>query len=464
VLLLVPHGLASDRSTIWAAAFGRATRPPAGRLDADGRSWTLPASGWRVVDVGDALPADARSAWIHTATLTGLEPGRFYTVRGEVDVLSARCRTATAPVRLPRDPDIPFTVWLGSCYAWYQDRTGLAGLNTANLASAHRPSVKILCGDQVYLDNPWYELLPRDPEGLATRFLNKYVATWTQGGGDTGFSRLLAEGPTYFLADDHEFWNNHPNWSPLLATRSATQRQEWAAAASALYRHFQTVPAQNPAEVRRLAVGPVEFLFADTRFGRREGADRFMTPAALAEVVDWLLSGPTDRPGVLVISAPLFADAANWFSAKFADRSLANYAQYAVLSDAIVRSQRAVLVLAGDIHCGRLAVAQRGTGLPVVEIISSPLALVDTSVGGEFHAAPPFFPMKAGGPPRLPVMTQAWTPPEGGLAENHFVTLGFTETDQSVRVQATAWAVAQRTPHHPIQRGAASLNLPRRAA
>ena len=464
MLLLVPHGLHADRSTIWVAAVGRTTRPPTGRLETNGRSWPLPASGWRIVDVGAFLPREARSAWIHSTTLTGLQPGRSYAVRGEVGDLSAGCRTATAPVRLPRDPDIPFTVWLGSCYAWNQDGAGLAGLNVANLTPVHRPSVKILCGDQVYLDNPWYELLPRDPEGLATRFFNKYLATWTQGGGNSGFSRLLAEGPTYFLADDHEFWNNHPNWSPLLATRSAKQRREWTAVASALYRHFQTVPTQNPAGVPPLGVGPVEFFFADTRFGRQEGADRFMTPAALAEVVDWLASGPIDRPAVLVISAPLFTAAANWFSAKFADRSLANYAQYAVLSDAVIRSRRAVLILAGDIHCGRLAVAQRGTGLPVVEIISSPLALVDKSVGGEFIAAPPFFPLKAGGLPRVPVTTQAWTPPEGGPTENHFVTLGFTETDQSVRVQATAWAVAQSTPHHPIQRGAASLNLPRRAA
>src|SRR5215217_3887038 len=42
---------------------------------------------------------------------------------------------------------------------------------------------------------------------------DKYVANWTQvGGEDAGFRRLLADGANYFCSDDHEFWNNAPNF------------------------------------------------------------------------------------------------------------------------------------------------------------------------------------------------------------------------------------------------------------
>lgn len=424
----------------------------------------MPADGWRLIDVDGYLAPEFRSIWTQAVTVTDLRPGQSYAFTGDVGDVRAFCWTTTAPVQLPRDPDPPYVIWLGSCYAWFQDQAGLAGLNTANLSAAARPSVKIFCGDQVYLDNPWYEILPREASGLAKRFLDKYVSTWTQGAGEAGFSRLLAEGATYFLADDHEFWNNHPNWSPLLATRSSSQRRDWAAIAAALYRSFQTTTGRSPTMGVRLSLGPLDVLFADTRFGREEGDERFMTQAALAEVTAWLANGPIDRPAVLVIGAPLFTEAAGWFSSKFADRSLANYRQYAELAEAVLGSRRAVVLLAGDIHCGRLATAQLTGGMPLIEIISSPLALVDNSVGGKFHPAPARFPERPTASPRLRLTTVPWTPPHGGLTENHFVTLACSETDQSVRVRATAWAVAQSTPHHPIERGTRLLTLPRRAA
>ncbi len=463
-LILVPHGITTTSATIWCGVFGRTDRPPSGHITSDGQVWELPAGSWRVIDADGYLEPSARTVWVQTVTLSGLQPGRSYPITGTVGRLRAACRTSTAPTQLPRDPDQPYVVWLGSCFAWYQDQAGLAGLNTINLSHAAKPAVKILCGDQVYLDNPWNEVLPRGAAGLAGRLLGKYRSTWTQGDGQAGFSRLLAEGATYFLADDHEFWNNHPNWSPLLATRSASQRRDWAIIASALYRSFQSTPGVALTKGKTLSIGPLDFFFADTRFGREEGSDRFMTEAAVTELTAWLASGPADQPAALVIGAPLFTEAAGWFSAKFADRSLANYRQYAPLAEAVLRSRRAVVILAGDIHCGRLATARLAGGMPLIEIISSPLALVDRSVGGTFHPAPQRFPEQPTGSPRLSVATAPWVPPDGGPVEPHFVTLAFTETDQAVRLRATAWAIAQSTPHHPIERGTAQLTLPRRAA
>lgn len=461
-LLLVPHRATTTGAEIWCGVFGHLQRPPGGTLQSGSRTWPIPAAGWRVVDAAGRLPSGARTVWMQRVALTSLQPGSAYPLRAQVARETADAQVTTLPQTLPREPAKPWTLWLGSCFAWYQDQAGLAGLNTRNLPAYYRPDLKIFCGDQVYLDNPWYEVLPHDAGRLSARLLDKYVNTWTQGDGSNGFSALLARGATGLLADDHEFWNNHPNWSPILLSRSPGERREWATIATELYRSFQTIDGASLTAGRRLSVGPLDLFLADTRFGREEGDRHFMTPAALTEFRQWIEDGVVDRPGIVVLGAPLFTEPANWFSAKFADRSLANYAQYAPLAESIQRSRRALLLLAGDIHCGRLAVTQLPSRLPFVEIISSPVALVDTSVGGSFRRAPELFPSEPGAQPRLHVETVPWTPPEGGLTVNHFATLGFTQTDQSINVRATAWAIAQSSPHHPIQQGTYTITLPRR--
>lgn len=460
---MVPHQATTTSAELWCAVFGSAQRPQSGLVQSSTRTWPLPATEWRVVDADGRLPASERTIWTQRLTLTPLSPGTSYDLRAAVVEAQAQARVRALPVRLPHASGKPWTLWLGSCFAWYQDQAGLAGLNTLNLPALYQPDLKILCGDQVYLDNPWYEVLPHESGRLSARLLDKYVATWTQGDASNGFSALLARGANCFLADDHEFWNNHPNWSPLLLSRSVSERREWAAIATGLYRSFQSVGSAPLTAGLRLSVGPLDVFFADTRFGREEGDRNFMTPAVLTELQQWIEGGPVDRPGVLVLGAPLFTEPASWFSSKFADRSLANYAQYAPLAQSVQRSRRALLLLAGDIHCGRLAVTRLPSGLPFVEIISSPLALVDKSVGGSFTRAPEHFPVKAGALPRLDVETVQWTPPDGGPTVNHFATLGFTQTDQSVDVQAIAWAIAQSSPHHPIQQGTYTVTLPRRA-
>lgn len=462
-LILVPHQAATTSAEIWCGVFGRLQPPPSGSIQSGNRTWSIPATGWRVVDAAGRLPQGNRTVWTHRVTLTSLQPGAAYALRATVGAATAQARARTLPRTLPRALEKPWTLWLGSCFAWYQDQAGLAGLNTRNLPAYYQPDMTIFCGDQVYLDNPWYEVLPHDSGRLSARLLDKYVNTWTQGDTSTGFSTLLAGGATCLLADDHEFWNNHPNWSPLLLSRSAAERSEWAAIATSLYRSFQTASPAPPTASVRFSVGPLDVFLADTRFGREEGNRNFMTPAALAELQQWLEGGPIDRPGLLVMGAPLFTEPADWFSSKFEDRSPANYAQYAPLAESVLQSRRALLLLAGDIHFGRLAATQLPSGLPFTELIASPLALVDKSVGGTFVRAPERFPARAGAQPRVRVDTIPWTPPEGGLTVNHFVTLGLTQTDQSVNVRATAWAIAQRSPHHPIQQGTYSITLPRRA-
>ncbi len=399
-------------------------------------------------------------------------PGEEVRLTGTLRTEPAWCRFQTLPRQLPRKQDSPFTILLGSCFAYFQDEAGLAGANLANLPAPFKPALKFLAGDQVYLDNPATEVLPRKAPDLAARLLNKYVATWTQGGGWGGFSRILAEGGTYFLADDHEFWNNHPNWSPLIAFRGPEKRAEWIQIAGELYKKFQTLPDQQPAQAQQFSVEPVDFFLADTRFGRDLGSSRFMDQDELGKLSNWLAS-PADRPGVLVIGAPLFTQPAGWIGSWLADRSLANYKdQYSELAQAVLDSPRSLLILSGDIHCGRVAEAiglspqDTERRITLFELISSPLALVSNLAGGTFEPAPARFPVEAApGDSRIGVKTRQWDKWNGtghGLDQNQFITLSFTQVDQAVNVRAIVWEITRRTPHIPICRGAYDCKLPRR--
>lgn len=66
------------------------------------------------------------------------------------------CSFKTLPERLPeQESGEAFTVLLGSCFYGPNDPAGRAGRTVAALPAEHRPDAKFLCGDQVYLDNPW---------------------------------------------------------------------------------------------------------------------------------------------------------------------------------------------------------------------------------------------------------------------------------------------------------------------
>ena len=445
MLRLVAHDAGTDWIDAWLGVLDSRTQPPAGTIVAGGRNWPAPSERWVQLTAGDRLPAQARTVWTQKVRIgPGLAAGTRHELTATVGAESARCMGATLPSRLPGPLDPPFVILLGSCFASFRDEEGLAGLTVANLPPAYTPHAKLLIGDQVYLDNPAWEILPRDIGGLAASLLNKYLATWRQGDAQSGFAAILQTGSTWFLADDHEFWNNHPNWSPLLATRRADDRREWAAIATDLFAAFSGTPGRALTAGQRFFVGPVEFYLADTRFGRRAGSDVFMDPAALDDLMRWLRA-PGDRwPSVLVIAAPLFTEPAGWFSSTFADRTLANYRQYPQLVDAVLESPRSLLILGGDVHFGRVAVSRRSADLELVEIVASPLALVSDLVGGSFTAAPGQFPVRAGREPRQRVdqpSWQGWRGSDRGLVMNHFFTLSFSGTEQSVRVELAAWPI-----------------------
>jgi hypothetical protein len=80
-------------------------------------------------------------------------------------------------------------------------------------ASRGGPIVNFMLGDQVYLDAPLMAIGRADRDDPEAHNARKYAKSF----GEVGLGRVLADGPTWFLADDHEIWNDFPHPTLRLA-------------------------------------------------------------------------------------------------------------------------------------------------------------------------------------------------------------------------------------------------------
>jgi hypothetical protein len=79
-------------------------------------------------------------------------------------------------------------------------------------------------------------------------------------------------------------------------------------------------------------------------------------------------------------------------------------------------------------------------------VISSPLSLVDSKVGGHWSAAPLQFPAFAvPGMARVPVSTLDTFK----LAQNHFLTLEFTGVGAGAQMKVRSWPIARTGTEPP---------------
>jgi hypothetical protein len=258
--LLVPHGATAATATIWVGAIDEDVRARSVELefssDHDSGVVELDASGWqkwksyypldrRSLNPLDWLPKSSpeeRKLYYQRVTI-GLEkrlkPRTSYFLKlridGETVDLKDQLGTAqvtTLPAALPtEEEENPLTLLLGSCFYCPNDREGLVGKTYHHIPGDKKPDIKVLCGDQVYLDNPWRDTTIkwtrsyRVPGLFRATLFQKYEKNSTQVRGedeDAGFRQLLRDGPNYFCPDDHEFWNNAPNFGGLVcSTRSS---------------------------------------------------------------------------------------------------------------------------------------------------------------------------------------------------------------------------------------------------
>lgn len=351
----------------------------------------------------------------------------------------ASAAVAAPPRSLPGRGARPYTALVGSCYGVRNDPASrLARAAETLAAKGVTVDVKFLCGDQVYLDTPpdyaWHER-PRDE--LAEKFLGEYVQTWS----DAGLLPLLREGATYFTADDHEFWNEYP---AMRGTGGRTAA--WESLARELFALFQR--REEPAP---FSAGAVSFFALDTRLDRSDDRSTFAPPARLDALRRWL--GALRGPGVLVLGETFFGERGSIgmsaskvlgdiLSEPTISGVLQEHAQYAELASMLARSGKTVVLLAGDVHWGRIADCTLSNGTRLVEVVSSPMTLADggfSRIGRPWTRAPSPF---AVGDLSGDVTTVALPSGEFYRPEHdHFCTLEFSTDDDGVRLAVRHWDV-----------------------
>ena len=312
--LLIPREVSLDAATLWMAAVDE----PGGNTQLRLEPHSL---GTQVPRPWERWPQDAQNnqrIQYREVQITGLSPREEYSFTLKANGASvASAKVRTLPEAMPLLGEKPFTVLLGSCFAHHEDSERKVGNAFFHMPHSAAPDIKILAGDQVYLDSPWYRfMMPHASQELHDAFFEHYTSTWSQ---TDGFARLLIDGANYFSSDDHEFWNNAPNRGAYVVnTWESSGRQFWLEAARGLYSAFQTSKA-----IMKFSVPPVSFLFADTRINRDEERKNFMKPSDLDEVAQWV--GNLGGPGVLVIGQPLLQTATGFFKGHFGDWNLPDF-------------------------------------------------------------------------------------------------------------------------------------------
>lgn len=402
--LVIPNEVYGNDATVWVAAINESLDPTTTVLEYGSNQKPLNA-GWR-----DFQTADGKNRMRYQrVNLNNLSPRQSYSLALRVGgELKADGSITTLPYRLPAAGERPLTVLLGSCYYGRDDKAGAVGQTYTQLPNDARPDMKFLCGDQVYLDNPPQDFLNpfNGKSWLQARSFKTYFDTWTQSTPVGGFGRMLKHNANFFSSDDHEYWNNAPDigLNVPLFTMTAGKRRDWWEIAHELYQVFQT-STDWPVKFK---VEPLSFCIADTRFNRGSGGGDFMLPAAFEDVGTWAAN--LEGPGVLVVGQPFFEN-----TGSIKDYGLPDFKnQYERLKQFLRQSRHTIVILTGDVHYGRLAVAnlRPELGTKLYEVISSPMQVV-LGAPGKYQAAPQVF-------------GSVTSQPEFSLGRNHFLTLEFT--------------------------------------
>lgn len=374
---LVPHVNPSAPSTsvlCWVCGGERAVHTI--RARETGRQCT--------VSLSKRLGVGKQTLFLGTAVFDGLAPNTRQVLQlgnQGSDAVLDEAWVRTWPERL-KGRDDPFCLLLGSCFS----KVSKSGNNVRGLAEslkdARLPHLKLLCGDQVYLDIPVLELIPSAKDEMETFIVDKYLTNWSPRRDDAQFGKLLRRGTNLFLSDDHEFWNNYP--FPLIYSVTldkglgGAERAAWfAEAARAALAAFQRVDTA----LRSFRIGggreAVNLFALDGRVQRDKGTERAHPKEALRALKEGLRA--SSGPAIVCLSQPLLQPAAGHLGRicrkKVTDLVLSDLTDFPELVDALAACPHDILLLSGDIHGGRIASVARTRG-KIVEVIASPLSLV----------------------------------------------------------------------------------------
>ena len=253
----------------------------------------------------------------------------------------------------------PFRVLLASCFDPGFSRSRRLKRRLEELGTEGQPHVKLLCGDQVYLDPTFPSCLALTCLSPERRAASIYRRTWT----NPGFRALLGEGLNVFCPDDHDFWDNYT----VDAGRREPRR---AKVAKGLLHAFQSA-----APLQTFDVPPLRFMIVDTRGHRTDPlclSPQVVDDSVLRQVVSWL--SKDEGPAVLVLGQPLLGEV-GYEPGRHGSDILQYKGQFQQLADALLDAPCSVVILSGDVHWGRVAYGTNRRGKALVEVISSPLSL-----------------------------------------------------------------------------------------
>lgn len=326
----------------------------------------------------DAVRAEGSAVWLVTSS--GLEAGSEYQL-GFPGRAAPRTTVRTLPAVLPREG---LTIAVASCFYEGFNMAARFGAALKEKPFAVPAALKILCGDNLYLDIP--QLEGSEPwTAVARRYLQQFRSG--------AYAEALRHLPTVTTYDDHEFWNNYPEAPFRLLAGAKLRKSEGLDRAllagvdlfqrplnpprigNALVSHAFSIALQPD------AAGPRElsFFVTDVRSRRTtydEPTGRKMLPEAdLLELELW--ASRLRGPGVLVLGQPL------WLAeGDIRDRMPIDYEeQYARIWRAIADANHDILLVSGDIHFSRvLQIPLHGRRGPreIFEFVTSPTSHIPT--------------------------------------------------------------------------------------
>lgn len=286
----------------------------------------------------------------------------------------------TLPTKLTNEH--PFVIATGSCFYNEEDNGAAANAYTSLFLSneeQHKPHIKFLTGDQVYLDIGLDSLSPIVKD-VRKRIADDYAITWQ------AQRQMLRHGATWFLADDHEYWNNFPYTSgknPYLwaITSFKNIKRAWTETAYSAVKNIQKVSLFKTLDIGN----DLSICFVDLRSHRDKGDNpkKMLPTKEFKQLLNW--ASHLTTPGVIVLPQPLLVKPGGEL-----DLNLANFTeQYSQLINALASSGHDIVCLSGDVHFGRIASVRLGNkGAQLHEIISSPMSNL-TGLDGKVAASSP---------------------------------------------------------------------------
>jgi hypothetical protein len=360
----------------------------------------------------------------------------------------ARSRT------LPATPN-GLNILLASCfYAGNSRLQAPAPLPDKFLPPDNLPHVKMLCGDQIYLDLSLGGVWPseiREP-------WQRYQEQWYE----PNFLAWMSNGGNLCIPDDHEFWNNYPSTvrvTPWLSKLFKVPGQQVTAQMNEGFLIYQGVLNADPDALlsgTALSVsqlhcfefpGPhapagfsdsLSMLVLDTRTQRSA-----VTSSPLQFTDDNWLQQTRDRiaqrtgPTLLVTSQPML-DTGGGVESCLADYRI----QFNLLWDAIWKCPHQMLLLTGDIHWSRVQefVSTQGKGLKHYEIVASALARINFA--SPFDEYGTVSNKITWGATTVPTLRTA----DSGAACNYAI-LAFTTTPLGLHCRARWWEIDSDGKH-----------------